>query len=101
MNDKNELQDVIMKGIFASEQHRKAWKRKERIIMLIYTGATFFALLFVLLLKMPEVVSPEFEPGRRDFIVYYKIFTVSLFFSLVALGVYFVKSRRSRNRVTR
>lgn len=102
----NDLQDAIMKGILANEQQRKAWKRKEKTIMFIYVGAIFVALLILFFLKGLQVVSPklqlfsltEFEPGSQDFIIYYKLFIVSLVFSLIAFGVYFVKSRRSHNR---
>ena len=42
---------------------------------------------------------PKIESGKKDLIVYYKMFTVSLVFSLIAFGVYFVKSRRSYKQV--
>src|SRR5687768_5241335 len=95
-----DLKDAIMNGILTNEQYRKAGIKKEKTIMFIYVGAIFFALLFLFFLERPQTVSPklqlpglaEFEPGRNDLIVYYRIFTVSLVFSLIAFGVYFVKS---------
>lgn len=110
MNDMNEytkpradLKDAIMNGILTNEQQRKAGKRKEKTILFIYIGAIFFALLVLFFLEGLQVVSPklrppglaDFEPGRQDFIAYYKMLAVSLVFSLIAFGVYFVKSRRS------
>lgn len=106
MNDIKDLQNAIMNRVLTTQQDKKAWKRKEKTIMFIYVGAIFFALLFLFYLEGPQPLSPksrlpglaEFESGKKDLIVYYKMFTVSLVFSLIAFGVYFVKSRRSHNR---
>lgn len=100
-----DLKDNIMNGILDNEQQGKAWKRKEKTIMFIYVGAIFFALLFLFFVKGVQVVSQklrlfsltEFETGSQDFIVYYNMFIVSLVFSLIAFGAYFVKSRRWHN----
>ena len=99
-----DLKDDIMNGILNNEQHRNAWKRKEKTIIIIYVGAIFIALLFLFFVKGYQAVSPklqlpglaEFEPGRQDLMVYYNMFTASLVFSLIAFGVYFVNSRRSQ-----
>jgi uncharacterized BrkB/YihY/UPF0761 family membrane protein len=94
-----DLKDAIMNVILTKEQQRKAWKRKEKTIMFIYVGAIFFALLFLFFLVGRQVVSPKLRlPGKQDLIVYYSMFIVSLFFSLIAFGVYFVKSHSSNNR---
>lgn len=106
MNDMKDLQNAIMNRVLTTQQDKKAWKRKEKTIIFIYAGAIFFALLFLFFLEGSQPVSPklrmpglaEFESGKKDLIVYYKMFTVCLVFSLIAFGVYFVKSRRSHNR---
>lgn len=103
MIDMKDLQNAIMNRVLTTQQDKKAWKRKEKNILFIYAGAIFFALVFLFFLEGPQPVSPklrlpglaEFEPGRKDLIVYYKLFTGSLVFSLIGFGVYFIKSRRS------
>lgn len=101
------LQDNIMKGILANEQRRKARKRKEKTIMVVYTGAIFFALLFLLFVTRPQSVSlklrlpglAEFETARQELMVYFRMFILILILSLMAFGVYFVKPRRSQGGV--
>jgi hypothetical protein len=107
MNDMKDLQDAIMNRVLTTQQAKKTWKRKENIILFIYVGAILFALLLLVFrvgpqsytqkLRLPGLA--EFESGRKDLIVYYKMFAVSLVFSLIAFGVYFVKSWRSHNRI--
>jgi len=107
MNDMKDLQNAIMNRVLITQQDQKAWKRKEKMILFIYIGAIFIALLLLLFLKGPQAGLPkfrlsglaEFKHGKKDLIVYYGMFTLSLVFSLIAFGVYFVKSRRSHSRV--
>ena len=107
MNDMKDLQNAIMNRVLTTQQDKKALKRKEKTIMFIYFGAIFFALLFLFFLEGSQPLSPklrlpglaEFESGKKDLVVYYKMFTGSLVFSLIAFGVYFVRSRGSHNRV--
>jgi uncharacterized integral membrane protein len=99
MNEMKDLQNVIMNRVLTTQQDKKAWKKKEKTILFIYVGAIIFVLLFLFFLKTPRVVSPKFEPGSMDLMIYFNMFIVILVFSLIAFGVYFVKSRRSNNRV--
>ncbi len=107
MNDMKDLQNAIMNRVLTTQQDKKAWKRKEKAILFIYAGAIFLSRLFLLFLEGSQPVLPklrlsvlaEFDSGKKDLIVYYKMFIISLVFSLIAFGVYFVKSRRSHNRI--
>lgn len=93
-----EMKDAIMKGVFANAQYSKAWKKREKTVMFIYVGAILFALVCLFFATGAQVVSPtlrlpEFETGAHDLMVYFVMFTVIFVFSLIAFGVYFVKSR--------
>lgn len=100
-----DLNDTIMNGILFNQRQRRESKRKEKTIMLIYAGAISFALLILFFLKGLRAFTPdlqpshfaEFGPGNEDLSVYYRMAILSLFFSLIAIGVYFVKSRRLRS----
>lgn len=100
-----DLTDAIMSRVSDNAQQQKAWKRKEKSIVFIYSGAILFALLILFFVAGRQAVSPkaqlpnlaEFKPGKQDLMVYYMLFTGSLVFSLIAFGIYFILSRRSRN----
>lgn len=100
-----DLSNAIMNGILTNQQQRKAGKRKEKTIMFIYVGVIFLAALLLFFLKRLRTISlklpklAEFEPRSLDLIVYYNLFAASLVFSLIAFGVYFVRSRRSHNGI--
>ncbi|NJO25247.1 MAG: hypothetical protein HC867_04920 [Bacteroidia bacterium] len=102
-----DLQNAIMNRVLTARQDKKTWKRKEKTIQFIYVGAIFLVLSFLFFVKSPWAVSPKFrlpdltkfEPGSQDLMIYFKMFAVMLVFSVIAFGVFFVKSRRSHNRV--
>jgi hypothetical protein len=104
MNAMKDLQNAIMNRVLTGHQDIQARKRKEKAILFIYVGAIFFALLLLFFLEGSQPASPklrmpglaEFESSEKNLIVYYKMFAVSLFFSLIAFGVYFIKSKRSQ-----
>ncbi len=92
----NDLKDAIMKGVLAAEQHRKARKRKEKYIIIIYIGAIIFVLLSLYVVKGRYVVSSKLQfPSlaeiglvRHELSAWYTLFAVVLISSLITFGAY-------------
>lgn len=96
-----DLSDLILRQVITTAKRRKARDRKVTVVISIYIGLTFSALLLLFFISgassvLSTLKSPDFHPltfSNPESTLYSKLAVIIFLFSCIAFGVFLAKSK--------